>query len=245
MKYKANGLDNCIKLSESCKHLIKFTSNKLIYVVGYTDGIVKIGVTKDFKSRISALKNGRTPNKFYVALTSDGFDVESLSQKNIKEHNTNGEYFECDFEVAKSSVEIFVKEPVILSDEEIERLSYEQSEKKNKLFNLTIGNNYLTSNELDEAYDLWVSENKKINIDSEDECYVYTKTIANDGLTCSISCIDRCLEGALNDLIKLSDKANNEHTKDMIIEKYFETLKCYEIESKFFPKIYQASQFDN
>lgn len=137
MKGSAYGINGCIELSEKGKHLTKFTNNKFVYVIAYSDGVIKVGMTTDFKQRISALKNGRDITNCFAILSGNGLKVEAKAHSYLDEYRLNGEYFSCEFLTAVNCVIENRVNPVILSDSEIESIKLEKMQNLTNL--LTTG----------------------------------------------------------------------------------------------------------
>ena len=104
MKLSAKGLADCINLSDKLKHLTIHTSNKFVYAILYSDMVVKVGMTKNLRQRVSSLKNGREISDCFVVFSGMGSKVERSAQDRLSDHLINDEYFSCDFgDAAKSN----------------------------------------------------------------------------------------------------------------------------------------------
>lgn len=115
----AVGREDCSDLSEKYKGKHKFTNNGFVYVISYSDGMVKVGKTRDFKTRVASLSNGRFITECYCVLTGDYSKSERTTHHNLSEFKVHGEYFSCEFSLAVGKLKESLKSPKVISDEEI------------------------------------------------------------------------------------------------------------------------------
>jgi hypothetical protein len=229
MKTSAYGVDECIELSEKHKKLTRYTKNKFIYVIAYSDGVVKVGMTTDFKQRISSLKNGRTITNCFAVLSGDGAKVEAKSHRDVGEHRLNGEYFSCDFLMAVNFVVENRIDPVILSDSEMETIKLEEDAKFNNLINYLGDGKEMSIEDCKLKASEWV-KNKKSDLGDESCKYSFVTTTESSGVTVSVNFIDDPeTNNDLNELLRISELTENYLVKECIGTSYFELLSYYEI----------------
>lgn len=142
---KAVGRDNCLLLSNKHEGKYKFTKIGIVYVVSYTDGMTKVGRTRDFKTRVGTLSNGRLINNCFCMITDDYCNAELRSLKELSMFNVHGEYFSCSFDRAVKVVESKFKDPKFLSEREIAVLQEESDNKFNKIISSGFDRSNLTS----------------------------------------------------------------------------------------------------
>ena len=78
---------------------------KFIYVVSYDDGLVKYGVTSNFRTRYQSLQEGRYADKVYLCLSGDALKVEKSIGEHFKASVVKGEYLSCKMEDVISVLE--------------------------------------------------------------------------------------------------------------------------------------------
>lgn len=122
----AVGRDGCSELSEKYKGKHKFTNNGFVYVISYSDGMVKVGKTRDFKTRVASLSNGRFITECYCVLTGDYSKSERETHRNLGEFKVHGEYFSCDFSFAVSKLNENITKPQDISDSDISKKQKEK-----------------------------------------------------------------------------------------------------------------------
>lgn len=98
-------------------------NNRLIYVALSLDGLIKIGVTKDYRKREKGLSNtehGKIVKHFETGRCTNSFEVEKLIHEKMKPYQHFGEWYKTDFEYAVRIVkEIFSSTAV--KEREIQR----------------------------------------------------------------------------------------------------------------------------
>lgn len=79
-----------------------------IYAALFSCGAVKIGVSNNPKKRINTVSHssGRHAIEFISVevLRSGAFKAESSIKNSLKEYSMNGEFFNCDYQLAKEKV---------------------------------------------------------------------------------------------------------------------------------------------
>ena len=83
---------------------------KCVYVVGADDGTTKIGVSKNPKQRIAAIRMSSGKNLIHEFITepcSNSFTIEAASLKKFESDSLNGEWVKTDFEIVKNFVKEF------------------------------------------------------------------------------------------------------------------------------------------
>lgn len=90
-------------------------NTKSIYIIKFTDGIIKIGVSKDPEKRIRTIErnSGRlTKNKYITEPINNSFQIENKLKNKFKENNIKGEFYNLDFDTVIYFVNKFLKEVV-------------------------------------------------------------------------------------------------------------------------------------
>jgi hypothetical protein len=236
MKNYAYGVDDCIELSEKNKHLTRFTNNKFVYVIAYSDWVVKVGITTNFKQRLSSLRNGRDITNCFAVLSGDGAKVESLSHTELDEHRLNGEYFSCEFLTAVNCVIKNKVEPLILSDSEIEKIKTEEDAKFNKFINYWERGKEMTIDDCRAKANEWI-ENKRSSLGDESWKYSFLTTTKSSGVVVSVSFIDdvdTCND--LKELMRVLELTDNDLVEDCIWTAYLDLIGHYEIDEIKFNK---------
>lgn len=100
-------------------------NHRLIYAVAFSDGLVKIGVTKEFSRREKALSNtehGKITKCFKTERCVNSFEIEKVVHEKMRKYNYFGEWYKIDFDYAVSIIkELFSSLTV-----------FEKAEKNNK-----------------------------------------------------------------------------------------------------------------
>ena len=234
MKLSAKGLADCINLSDKLKHLTIHTSNKFVYAILYSDMVVKVGMTKNLRQRVSSLKNGREISDCFVVFSGMGSKVERSAQDRLSDHLINGEYFSCDFgDAAKAILEMAIA-PEVLSEEELTEKEKVEEEKIEKFINHWEKKDMNKKVDIELLAKQWI-ENKKNSIESNKEKYFFVKNSSSEGITCKVSMVDD--EDFLSDISeieRLVEISNNESVTQHLLEYYFDLLSNFEIEVKHF-----------
>lgn len=110
---------------------------KRVYLIKNQNGLVKVGVSKDIKKRFKVIENtSGVPivKTFYTDMISNCFEIETNFKKKFKSFSKKGEWFEIDFESAKSFIKKQKFEKKIKADNEnkVEEFFDKTFEEKNK-----------------------------------------------------------------------------------------------------------------
>lgn len=88
---------------DSYLNLHKAKELKNFYVIGFPDGLVKIGVSKSPKQRISTIQkqSGRHASNIHISLPMESlvaYELETLIKRKYRDKNTNGEFYDVEFQ---------------------------------------------------------------------------------------------------------------------------------------------------
>jgi hypothetical protein len=76
------------------------------------DGPFKIGKADDVNKRLTQLQTSIELHIFFFVFVENASEIEGQIHKQLKNYRGNGEWFNCDFQTAKTAIENFaVVEP--------------------------------------------------------------------------------------------------------------------------------------
>lgn len=95
-------------------------NNRCIYVSLAYDGLVKVGVTKNYSKRekdLSSTEHGKIVKYFVTEKCINAFKVEKMIHEKLKEFNYFGEWYNADFDYIKKVVSgVFSDNAVFLKE---------------------------------------------------------------------------------------------------------------------------------
>ena len=94
---------------EFCEGLIKikYETDKILYIIRAKNHY-KIGVTKDVQNRLKQIQTGNHEKLELIdTIEIINESLESSIHKNLKEHSTNGEWFDCNLQTIYKSINMF------------------------------------------------------------------------------------------------------------------------------------------